>query len=134
MAEVESDIVTSIPDGFLREFEKEILGEIPKEKVAADLRQAEIGRVLLKEGSTRMNGLGQKVAEIDPRLYFRMRQDFGDKYEEREWLSDFLADNPALCAPGYRPRRRSDLRHSMTMVGGKPVPVVKSPLNATVTA
>ena len=134
MAEVAPEIITSLPPEFMREFEAEILGQIPEEKVKADLRQAEIGRQMKREGSVKMNGLGQKVAEIDPRLYFRMRQDFGNKYEEREWVRDFLADNPAMCAPGYRPRRKRDLRHSLTMVAGEPVRMVKSPLNATVTA
>lgn len=121
MSDTAPEIVTSVPQDFLKEFEAEILGQIPEEKVKADLRQAEIGRQMKREGSVRMNGLGQKVAEIDPRLYFRMRHDFGKNYEESEWLKDFLASNPQLCAPGYRPRRKSDLRHSFTMVGGTPV-------------
>ena len=119
--EATPEIVTEVPEKFLREFEAEILGQIPDEKVKADLRQAQIAKAMKAEGSVRMNGLGQKVAEIDPRLYFRMRQSFGSNYDEREWILDFLASNPQLCAPGFKPRRKMDLRHSFTMVDGKPI-------------
>ncbi len=119
--EATPEIVTEVPEQFLREFEAEILGQIPDEKVKADLRQAQIAKAMKAEGSVRMNGLGQKVAEIDPRLYFRMRQAFGANYDEREWILDFLADNESLCAPGFKPRRKRDLRHSMSFVNGEVV-------------
>lgn len=115
------EIITSVPEDFMREFEKEILGQIPAEKVAADLRQAELGRVMQKQGSRSIEGIGQRVAEIDPRLYFRLRQEHGKNQEEGEWLADFLKDNPQLCAPGYRPGRKRDWRHGKSFVGGKPV-------------
>jgi hypothetical protein len=120
------EIITSVPEDFMREFEKEILGQIPAEKVAADLRQAELGRVMQKQGSRRIEGIGQRVAEIDPRLYFRLRQQYSKDYEEGEWIRDFLASNPSMCAPGYKPRRKMDLRHSFTMVNGAPVNTPKT--------
>ena len=115
------EIITSVPESFMREFEKEILGQIPEEKVQADLRQAKIGRVMQKQGSRSIEGLGQRVAEIDPRLYFRLRQQYGKDYEEGEWIRDFLSSNPNMCAPGYKPRRKMDLRHSFTTVNGTPI-------------
>jgi hypothetical protein len=119
--EAPPEIITHVPESFMKEFEAELMGQIPAEKVAVDLRQAEIGRVMQKQGSRRIEGLGQRVAEIDPRLYFRLRKQYGENYEEGEWITDFLRDNPSMCAPGYKPGRKSDLRHSMTFVNGSPV-------------
>lgn len=115
-----SDIITSVPESFLREFYDHVAGTIPEEKVQVELRQVRNARVMQAVGSTQVEGLGQKVAEIDARLYFRMLHQFG---HHEGWLQDLLADNKELlCAPGYKPRRRkNDLRHSMSFVGGAPV-------------
>lgn len=113
-----SEIITVLPQEFIREFEDEIIGRIPEEKAQVELRQQMSARIMAQAGSIKVPGLGQKVASIDPRLFFRMQRSFG---HEEHWLQDFLADNPALCAPGYRPKRKGDLRHSKTIVGGKPV-------------
>lgn len=112
-------LVTEVPQEFLNEFQDHILGTIPEEKVQVELRQQRNARVMAALGPECVEGLGQKVAEIDARLYFRMMHSFGG---HEGWLEDLLADNPQLCAPGYRPRRRKhDLRHSRTFSGGKPV-------------
>lgn len=113
-----SEIVTELPQSFLDEFENDVRGRVPQEKVQVELRQQQNARIMAHTGSLYVPGLGQKVAEIDPRLYFRMQNEFG---HHEGWLKDFLADNPSLCAPGYRPQRKGDLRHGKTFVGGKPV-------------
>ncbi len=112
-----SEVITSLPENFLKEFEDDVLGRVPQERIEAGLRQAKIARIMKQAGSSYIPGGGRKVAEIDPRLYVRMVDAFGD---QENWLQDFLADNPELCAPGYRPKS-SSLRHSKTFVGGKPV-------------
>jgi hypothetical protein len=112
-----SDLITQLPPEFLKEFEDEILGRIPEEKAQVQLRQVENARIAQAIGSTHIEGLGQKVAEIDARLYFRMYQAFG---HEENWLNDFLRTNPELCAPGYKPRGKS-LGQGKTFIGGKPV-------------
>jgi len=113
----DNEVITSLPEQFLREFENEVLGRVPQEKVEAGLRQAKLARIMKQAGSSYIPGVGQKIAEIDARLYFRMMQSFG---HEENWLKDMLADNPELCAPGYRPKNNG-LRHSKTFVNGKPV-------------
>lgn len=113
-----SEIVTELPQEFLDEFEDQVIGRIPEEKVQVELRQQQTARIMQAAGSVQMEGLGQRVASIDPRLYFRLQTEYG---RHEGWLQDFLADNPAMCAPGYRPKRKGDLRHSRTFVGGKPV-------------
>jgi hypothetical protein len=113
----DNEVITSLPEQFLREFESEVLGRVPQEKIEAGLRQAKLARIMKQAGSSYIPGVGQKIAEIDARLYFRMMQSFG---HEENWLRDMLADNPELCAPGYRPKNNG-LRHSKTFVNGKPV-------------
>lgn len=113
----EGDIITGLPQSFLDEFEAEIRGRVPAEKVAAQLRQEKLARISRQAGSTIIETLGQKVASIDPRLYFRAFQAFG---HHEDWLEDLLKDNKFLCAPGYNPGRKRDLRHGITFVGGVP--------------
>lgn len=117
----EPEVITALDENFIREFKDEIAGTIPYEKVAAHLRQAKIARVMKAAGSVAVPELGQKIAEIDARLYFRLRQEFG---HEENWLNDFLADNPILCAPGWKPKQNG-LRHGHTFVDGKPISVTK---------
>lgn len=114
---MDTEIVTSLPDSFVREFQDEVLGRIPEEKVQVGIRQARNARIMKQAGSTHIPGVGQKIAEIDARLYFRMLHAFG---HEDNWLQDLLADNPELCAPGYKPRGRA-LRHSRSFINGTPV-------------
>lgn len=117
MAEA-NEIITELPGEFIDEFEREILGRIPEEKVQVQLRQVQNAKIAQAVGSSFIPGIGQKIASIDPRLYFRLQHSFG---HHENWLHDFLADNPELCAPGYKPRRKNDLRHSKSFIGGKPV-------------
>jgi len=113
----EPEIITSLPEKFLREFENDVIGRVPQEKIDAGLRQAKLARIMRQAGSTYIPGIGQKIAEVDARLYFRMMHSFG---HEENWLKDFLSDNPELCAPGYRPRKNG-LRQGKTFIDGKPV-------------
>lgn len=114
-------IVTEIPESFLREFEKEILGQIPAEKVKADLDSIAIKRVLVNEGGVAINGLGQKLGDIPARVYFRwMQQEGRDCWSDRNFCHEFFADNPALKSDGWTPVAASSTRHGKTFVGGKP--------------
>lgn len=112
-----SELITEVPRSFMEEFHDHIIGNIPAEKVQCELRQARNARIMQQAGSLKIDGVGQKIAEIDPRLWFRMLHSFG---HQDNWLDDFLADNPQLCAPGYKPKS-SALRHSKSFVGGAPV-------------
>lgn len=112
------EIITDLPASFIEEFKDEVRGTIPLEKAQIELRQQHNARVMAMAGSVCLEGLGQKIASIDPRLYFRLEREYGD---HPGWLKDFLADNPEMCAPGYKPKRKGDLRHSKSFVNGKPV-------------
>ena len=118
-----SEILTSIPQSFLEEFEREITGQLPQEKVQVELRQQQLARIMAATGSVKMDGLGQQAARIDARLYFRLRQQHGCA-PDHEWLPDYLADNRYLCSKGYRPKQNS-VRHGQTFIAGKPVSPTK---------
>lgn len=115
-----SEIVTSLPKQFMDEYWDHLIGAIPEEKAQVELRQQRTARVMAAVGSEKIEGVGQKIAEIDARLYFRMLHSFG---HEENWLNDMLRDNPQLCAPGYKPKAKKggDLRHGKTFIGGAPV-------------
>lgn len=114
------ELITGVPDGFLREFEAEILGRVPEEKIKCQLRQEKIARVMHAAGSVMMESLGQKIATIDARLYHRMRLAHAQSADDTDWIDDMLSDNPMLCAPGYRPPKKAT-RHGITFVKGKPI-------------
>lgn len=119
------EIITSLDQQFLREFEDDIRGRMPQEKLDAELRQLRIARVMKQAGSVQLaESLGQKIATIDSRLFFRMQQSFSAAPEDTDWIDDMLADNPMLCAPGYK-AKANPARHGMTYIDGKPVGIAK---------
>lgn len=115
-----SDLITSLPESFLAEFEAEIVGRIPEEKVQAELRQQKIARVMNAVGSVHIPEIGQKIATIDARLYFRAQAAMAKSPDDTDWLDDLLADNPSLCAPGFTPKKRG-ARHGITYINGQAV-------------
>ena len=126
-----SGIITGFEQSTLDEIEAWVQGRVPQEKIDADLAMARNARIMAKAGSINIPTLGQKIATIPRRLFFRMGHDMGqDDYSSDEWILDLLADNEMLCAPGFKPKRKGDLRHGITYVGG--VPIGKGPQVATV--
>lgn len=118
----ESGIVTNLPQSYLDEIEDWVLGRVPQEKIDADLAMARNARIMAKAGSINIPTLGQKIATIPRRLYHRMLHDMGQgDASSDEWLLDCLADDPRLCAPGFSPKRKGDLRHGITFVNGEAI-------------
>lgn len=114
------DIVTEIPAEFLVEFEQNFQKTIPAEKVKADLAQAFIGRALIAEGSTCVEGLGQRQGEVDARTYFRWHQSNPGCWEDKSFRHEFFQDNPHLKDKGFNPKTNA-ARKGMTYIDGKPV-------------
>ncbi len=116
----ETGIITNLPQRVYDEVEAWVKGRVPQEKIDADLAMARNARIMQKAGSINIPTLGQKIATIPARTYFRMLADMGQgDASSDEWILDALADNPALCAPGFKPKRKGDLRHSVTFVNGQ---------------
>jgi hypothetical protein len=82
------------------------LREVSEEKAKSVLRQAEIARVMEQMGSARMEGLGQKIGGVDPRTFFRWEQQYPGCWRNKEFIREFLRDNPACRAPGYTGHKR----------------------------
>lgn len=118
----EQEIVTHLPESFLREFEAEVLGQIPAEKVKADLDSVAIKKVLINEGATCVEGLGQKLGEIPARVYFRWLQEQQGCWQDKGFVNEFFKDNPQLKADGWTPKTNA-ARHGMTYVGGEAIRV-----------
>jgi hypothetical protein len=106
-----SEIITKVPPEFVRQYWREIEGSIPQEKVSSHLRQIGLAKVMASQGSGMIEGLGQKAASIDPRLFFRLQHQHGNAVHE--WLPEYLKDNPHMCAKGYRPKVNA-ARHGIT--------------------
>lgn len=123
MVAEEPQIITKLDENFKREFAEHLSSTIPVEKAMIELKQQELARIMAAEGSCRINGLGQQVAKINPRLFFRWLHENGNA-APHHWIEDLLADNPQLCAKGYRPRKNS-LRHGHTFIAGESVSKTK---------
>lgn len=110
------DLITEIPQSFLDEFENEVLGTIPQEKAQADLRAASIGKMLLDDGPLVVEGLGQKLGEVDARTWFRWNSEFPGCWQNREFVHEFFKDNPQYRAPGWTPKTNPH-RHGIRIGG-----------------
>jgi len=119
----EQPIITEadMDEGLMREFYDEVAATIPAEKVKQNLALAATAKALQAEGSVRTEqGLGQKVASIPARVYFRWHQEFPGCWQDKGFVDAFLRDNPQCCAPGYKPTP-DPTRHGKTFLNGKPV-------------
>ncbi len=100
------DLVTTPFTGFDREFarnlEKEIRGQLPEEKVKANLRQIRLANIMRQAGSLQIDGLGQLKARIDPRLFFRWELEYPGCWKNKDFVKKMLKDNPHMRAPGYK--------------------------------
>lgn len=118
----ESGLITGFEQSALDEIERYVQGRVPQEKIDAELRMEKTARIMKQVGSINIPTLGQKIAQIPARTYFRMLKDFGrGDASSDEWLLDCLADDDRLCAPGFSPKRKGDLRHGITFVNGEAI-------------
>lgn len=115
-----SDLITQIPEQFLHEFEQEILGTIPEEKAQAELRAASIGRMMLDDGPLAIEGIGQKLGEVDARTWFRWNNQFPGCWQNKEFCNEFFKDNPQYRSPGWTPKTNPH-RLGKTFIGGAAV-------------
>lgn len=88
---------------FTRELMREIRGQIPEEKIKANLRQIRLANIMRQAGSLKIEGVGQLKASIDPRLFFRWQLEYPGCWNDDAFVKRMLKDNPHMCAPGYKP-------------------------------
>lgn len=73
-------------------FINELRFGIEQEKFEYAKRQAEINRV--RGAQKTVDGLGQAVFDIDARTYFRWAQQEQGCWEDKQFVHEFLRDNP----------------------------------------
>lgn len=120
----ESGLIVGFDQAALDEVEHYVKARIPQEKVMQELRMAKNARIMAAAGSVNIPTLGQKIATIPARLYFRWmnsKEHGQGDYSSDETIMDLLKDNPELCAPGFTPKRAGDYRHGITYVNGTPI-------------
>lgn len=83
---------------------------LPYEKQDIEQRGREIGKKLHDEGSLRIDGTGQKIAEIPLNLYIRWQQEFPGCWQDKGFVTAFLKDNPQ-----FKAITKSDVRNSIIM-------------------
>ncbi len=89
-----------------REVTDSVVAQFPHEKEQAKKEMIRTANELAERGSDWVDGRGQAIGSIPPRLYMRWQIMLPGCWQDRGFVEEFLADNPACCAPGYRPRRK----------------------------
>ena len=84
-------------------FEARFQATVPQEKAIIDRQGLEIGAQLREEGGQAVEGVGQKMGEVPPRLYLRWIQHDKDFWKDEINVHKFFADNPQFCSPGWKP-------------------------------
>lgn len=79
-----------------------------EEKDQYSKRGIKIGKSLREQGSLRIDGVGQKIAEIPLGLYIRWQQEFPGCWQDKGFVDAFLKDNPQ-----FKAITRSDTRNSI---------------------
>lgn len=75
---------------------------LPEEKRKAERDMIQVANELSADGSVKSDGLGQKMGKIPGRVYMRWAQLLPGCWQDRQFVLEFLEDNPQCRAPGYR--------------------------------
>jgi len=96
-----------------REITDSVQAQMPAEKAKAEQELLRTAQELRAKGSDWADGRGQAIGSIPPRMYMRWAQMLPGCWQDKQFVEEFLFDNPQCRAPGYRPPQHS-LRHSFT--------------------
>lgn len=94
-------IVYKLPQEFLAEFNDKFLRTVPAEKVAQEIEEDKIGKLLIEEGAHKVDGLGQMMGKIPVREFYRWHQSHPGCWQDDGFVREFFRDNPKLRAQGY---------------------------------
>jgi hypothetical protein len=97
-----TDIAGELGPDWLAGFNEEIQNQVVTEKAQYWVRQGAIAQREHSIGRQVLDGLGQKVASIDGKTFFRwMQQEGHDFWHDKNNVRGFLRDNPECKVPGY---------------------------------
>tara|TARA_R110000868_G_scaffold366441_1_gene629347 strand:- start:5448 stop:5828 length:381 start_codon:yes stop_codon:yes gene_type:complete len=105
-SQTEAELAREITDG--------VTQQMPAEKAKAVAELARTGRELQEHGSDRVEGRGQMVGSIPARIYMRWHQMLPGCWKDKQFVDEFLRDNPQCCGVGYKPKQHT-LRHGFQM-------------------
>jgi hypothetical protein len=108
VATQEAELARSITDSVVENF--------PREKADTERRMIQTARELAERGSDYADGRGQAIGSIPPNLYMRWNIMLPGCWQDREFVMEFLKDNPQCLAPGFKPKFR-DVRKGFTAIG-----------------
>lgn len=92
----------------------QVNAELPEEKALAEQQLLKTAQELQERGSDFADGRGQAIASIPPRIYMRWHQLLPGCWQDKQFVMEFLKDNPQCRAPGYNPKF-TDARHGFRM-------------------
>ena len=95
-----TDIAGNLGPAFAEGLYRELRMEVAKEKVEYANRAARIAKVNQQLLPDAIDGLGQKIASIDARAYFRWEQEHPGCMTDKAFLREFVRDNPEARTPG----------------------------------
>lgn len=88
------------------EITDEVRAQLPEEKCRAEREMAQTAKDVRDLGiqSDRVDGRGQAICSIPPILYMRWHQQYPGCWKDRQFVDEFLSDNPQCQLPGYKPK------------------------------
>ena len=96
-----TDLTGKLGPAAARRFEREVRDTENEEKARYELRQATIQQSVAALGSHKIEGLGQRVAVMDARTWFRWWMQYPGCWNDNDFEKTMLRDNPSMRAPGY---------------------------------
>lgn len=93
-----------------REITDSVVNQFPQEKAKAKSEMIATANELAARGSDRADGRGQAIGSIPPRIYMRWQIMLPGCWQDKQFVDEFLSDNPQCLAPGYKPKQHS-IRH-----------------------
>ena len=96
-----TDIAGTLGVDWLKGFNEEVQNMMETEKAKYYVRQSAIAQEEHAIGKQTIDSLGQKVAAIDSKTYFRWLHEDPDFWNDRSNVKRFLQDNPECKVPGF---------------------------------
>lgn len=96
-----TDIAGSLGPEWLEGFNEEIQSMVETEKARYHIRQGAIAAEEHRIGRQMLDGLGQKIAAVDAKTFFRWHQQEPGCWWDRGFVKSYLKDNEEAKVPGY---------------------------------
>lgn len=91
-----------------------VVAQLPEEKRQAEKELLQTANELAQRGSDYADGRGQAIGSIPPRVYMRWQLMLPGCWQDKQFVDEFLTDNPQCRAPGYRPKAHG-ARHGFSV-------------------